>query len=603
MPTTTSPPILIWQPGGGTPTWTPAPPPAGHAPPENGLTVLTIGQNYVDVVFVTVQPRADWTFAGLEVVNVTDTAPLNIWVGVATSKTRNGFRVYLNGLPDTGNYYLDWSINGGTVADAGTATTYTLSGPDNGPNGAGTTFTVALPAGTTLDEPMTVTPDDGGVPGTFSPATVELTSDMPSANFVYTPGSYGARTITVTNDQFLTDPGGIAFTAVVGTYLLSGPASGTTGVASTNFTVALPSGGVTLNTITVTPTDALPGDAPIGAFIPATVSLTTAAPSATFTYTAPAPGVKTISTTNNRGLTNPAPLTYTATPASLHDGDPVSTWVDSSLNGHDASQTGSARPIFKTGILGGKPVVRFTSAGHSGLNLASAISADGPWTIFAVMKAVSGSQTLFSLATGGSVSFPAGPLENSDAHLYFGDRALYTTIPTDYTAAWHIFSAASPSGGTGGFLFIDGASVTTGGFSLSSPGNFDRIGYNAFTTPAYSDGDLAEIIMYSGDVAIRAKLLLVLTVLIQTGQIPSTEEADAMLEAGDLVGLEAYLIEHGVPVEEARDTLEPMTIGDRANIEKYLGTKFSITVSSGGTAVSPDTVAGLLGWWKSDSLG
>ena len=107
--------------------------------------------------------------------------------------------------------------------------------------------------------------------------------------------------------------------------------------------------------------------------------------------------------------------------------------------------------------------------------------------------------------------------------------------------------------------------------------------------------------MYSGTLAIRAKLLLVLTVLLSTGEIGSPDEAEAMLAAGDLVGLEAYLIEHGVPVEEARDTLEPMAVGDRANIEKYLGTKYGITVA-GGTAVEPDTVAGLQGWWKADSL-
>lgn len=40
---------------------------------------------------------------------------------------------------------------------------------------------------------------------------------------------------------------------------------------------------------------------------------------------------------------------------------------------------------------------------------------------------------------------------------------------------------------------------------------------------------------------------------------------------------------------------------DRANIEKYLGTKYGITVA-GGSAVQPDTVSGIKGWWKADSL-
>ena len=38
-----------------------------------------------------------------------------------------------------------------------------------------------------------------------------------------------------------------------------------------------------------------------------------------------------------------------------------------------------------------------------------------------------------------------------------------------------------------------------------------------------------------------------------------------------------------------------------ANVSKYLGTRFGLTVA-GGTAVAPDSVPGLLAWWKADSL-
>ena len=38
---------------------------------------------------------------------------------------------------------------------------------------------------------------------------------------------------------------------------------------------------------------------------------------------------------------------------------------------------------------------------------------------------------------------------------------------------------------------------------------------------------------------------------------------------------------------------------NRANIEKYLGTKYGLTVA-GGSAVDPSTVTGLQGWWKTD---
>jgi len=44
----------------------------------------------------------------------------------------------------------------------------------------------------------------------------------------------------------------------------------------------------------------------------------------------------------------------------LSDGDVVTTWSESSGNGTDATQsTTSKKPVYRTGMLGGKPVVRF----------------------------------------------------------------------------------------------------------------------------------------------------------------------------------------------------------------------------------------------------
>lgn len=43
----------------------------------------------------------------------------------------------------------------------------------------------------------------------------------------------------------------------------------------------------------------------------------------------------------------------------LNDGDPVPTWTDQSGNGHDAVQAGANKPVFKTGIFGSSPAVRF----------------------------------------------------------------------------------------------------------------------------------------------------------------------------------------------------------------------------------------------------
>lgn len=50
-------------------------------------------------------------------------------------------------------------------------------------------------------------------------------------------------------------------------------------------------------------------------------------------------------------------LDLRANQLSLSDGDPVSTWADTSGNGYDFTQTGDARPIYHTG--GGVPYVEF----------------------------------------------------------------------------------------------------------------------------------------------------------------------------------------------------------------------------------------------------
>ena len=331
-------------------------------------------------------------------------------------------------------------------------------------------------------------------------------------------------------------PSGIVPAAT--TYTLAGPSSGAVGTASSNFTAALPTGAGVPGTVIVTPSDGGGG----GTFTPTTVPLTTAAPSATFTYTPASTGAKTISVTNSGALANPGSLTYTATPALLVDGDPVSTWPDSSGNGHDATMTGSNRPTFKTAIVNGKPVVRFTSAGQSKLNIATPISGAFPWIVFAVMKQAATGTRIDSLNGSDASGTPYGPLIVTANTLYMFTREGYVSDLTSISLGFHVLDGIH--GGTGTqFLLIDGVANTSALTPSANTGNFTTIGYDS-VTPTYSDGDIAEIIIYNASLA-------------------------------------------GT---------------DRQNIEKYLGTKYGITVA-GGIAVDPSTVSGLEGWWKADSLG
>jgi hypothetical protein len=518
----------------------------------SGTKQLVNGQSYIDVGFLVAQASANWLFVECRVLNTVDASPLNIWPGIITQKTGTGFRLQLNGLPDSSNYYLQWAIKSVGELPPGTdATTYSLSGPSSGTVGVPSAdFTVALPGGATVPAPVTVTPSDGGGGGTFTPASVTLNTATPSATFKYTPASTGAKTISLTNNGALSDPPSRTYTSnldtAATTYTLTGPASGLVSVASTDFTVALPAGSTVAAPVTVTPGDG--GVGTTGTFTPSTVILTTAAPSATFKYTPGSTGAKTVHTNNNRGLTDPAPLTYTATSPGMADGGPVSSWADSSGNGHHATMTGSNRPIFKTAIIGGKPVVRFSTAGASKLTLASSVPNTGLWLMFAVMKATGPTVALYTLASSAGSPAPGrlGILENSDGRVYwFSQDTVFSVATTTYSSAFHILMARY-DGANNGNLRVDGTSdATTSGAATTYAGIFDSLGWGGAGS-AYSDGDIAEIIFYSQGAGI-------------------------------------------------------MNGTDRANIEAYLGAKYGIAVTSGGTAVDPTTVTGLMAWWKADS--
>jgi len=81
----------------------------------------------------------------------------------------------------------------------------------------------------------------------------------------------------------------------------------------------------------------------------------------------------------------------------LNDGDAVATWTDASGNGYNATQgTASKRPIYKTSILNGQPVMRFDgvddfleNATFTALNNATAAS------LFIVKRQTSGAAIRF----------------------------------------------------------------------------------------------------------------------------------------------------------------------------------------------------------------
>lgn len=73
----------------------------------------------------------------------------------------------------------------------------------------------------------------------------------------------------------------------------------------------------------------------------------------------------------------------------LVDGDPVATWSDDSGNARDLTQsTAARRPIYKTAIVNGHPVVRFD--GVDDYLITPQFLHTGAYSIFAVVKRTSG---------------------------------------------------------------------------------------------------------------------------------------------------------------------------------------------------------------------
>lgn len=94
---------------------------------------------------------------------------------------------------------------------------------------------------------------------------------------------------------------------------MTGPSGGAVSVESTAFSVGVtPLGSNITGTVTWTPSDGGGG----GTFTPTTVTTNNGDPSNDFTYTpSSTAGARTISITNNGGLTNPSNITYTSTSA------------------------------------------------------------------------------------------------------------------------------------------------------------------------------------------------------------------------------------------------------------------------------------------------
>jgi hypothetical protein len=177
---------------------------------------------------------------------------------------------------------------------------------------------------------------------------------------------------------------------------MTGPTSGTVGVASTNFTAG--ANGTITGTIIVTPSDSGGG----GTFTPTTVSISSGTPTATFTYTPASTGAKTIGATNNGSLTNPSNITYTATSAAA-----TAITLSGPTSGN-VSVASSNFTVAANGVITGTVVVTPNDSSDGGAFTPTSVSLSSgtPSATFTYTPASTGAKTV-AVTNNGSLTNPS----------------------------------------------------------------------------------------------------------------------------------------------------------------------------------------------------
>lgn len=202
------------------------------------------------------------------------------------------------------------------------------------------------------------------------------------------------------------------------------------------------------------------------------------------------------------------------------DGDAVTTWADSSGNGYDVSQSvAGEKPTYKTGILNGKPVVRF----DGGDLLYRATTALGlrTHTMFAVFRESStvtsaGIINLYAAGAGSdydsldAISYDTG---NNSFYMQATSPGLNMTVGSSGASPWGVY--ASVMGGGTATVYQNGSAGTTDASysepDVNSAGGFILGGHwisGAIYAPARLNGDIAEILWYSSNLSASNRQLV-----------------------------------------------------------------------------------------------
>ena len=250
---------------------------------------------------------------------------VKVWEGLSTEPGTSTWTTNFDNTVTSAGYVGLWYPSGAanpnqtsvdqveftnTVVSA-TALSYTTNPTGGNVGSASSNFT--LTTNGALTSSVIITPSDSGDGGTFTPASLTFNAGTTTGSFTYTANSAGSKTISVTNNGGLSNPSNITYnavsTAATAISFTANPTNGYVSSPSSNFSIGV--NGTLSGNVIVTPSDGGSG----GTFTPTAITLSTGTTTGSFTYTANSVGNKTISITNNGGLSNPSNITYTASVA------------------------------------------------------------------------------------------------------------------------------------------------------------------------------------------------------------------------------------------------------------------------------------------------
>lgn len=192
-----------------------------------------------------------------------------------------------------------------------------------------------------------------------------------------------------------------------------------------------------------------------------------------------------------------------ATTSTLNDGDPVSSWPNYG-SGTNPSMVGSPLPVFRTAMLNGLPVVRFSQ--NQGMLRGTGSMAQN-FTLLYITRAWSGNVGRAMSATNPpAINFMVGFHTSGQDFLY--DTGVYTTIFPfgSFPGPWKLYEADGvvTSGTYTSRFFNDGVlqgSPLSPGSTGGMHGSYGINGYGPTTEDETMDCDVAEFLIYNRQLA------------------------------------------------------------------------------------------------------